>query len=211
LPDVSRLSPRGLDAGEASAITKAFFVMPRLFEILDIQKNDRVIDMSSGAGFFASLMHDIGYDFQFHDGDGHAAQAGIGSGSDECRLLTLFATIDHFIDPQRDWEMVFSLNPEIVIGSATVFQEQGTDWDNLAPASGFRRFFYSPDTFSYIAAKYSRTAYRTGPYFILVRQPLEAAVLESVQHWNKAAFSAGESVFEQWFTAIAYANVVNLF
>jgi hypothetical protein len=183
LPEASDLSPKLLDNGEANAIIKAFSAMPRLFEILDIKKQDYAVDISSGAGFFASLMRDIGYNFHFYD-DLDAARAGFVSGTDECRLLTLFRTIDHFADPRQDWEMVFSLKAEIIIGSASLFQEPGVTWDNLAPESGLRRFFHSPDTLSYLAAKYGRMIYRAGSYFIFVRQPLAAVVLEDLNHWE---------------------------
>ena len=198
------------DTGKASRTTVNFLVLPKLLDILGIQKNDRALDFGAGTGLLTRLMRDVGYDFFAYDKYGSGEFAGAYLWQElahRCRLVTMFEVAEHFDDPLAEWGRIFALDPEVVIGSTGIFQGQGADWNYLSPESGQHLFFYSLEALSVLAARFGRTAYHVGMYFILVKKPLEPAALAEIQVWRDGLYPAGKNTFDQWL-GNPYGNAV---
>ncbi|MBS1161974.1 MAG: putative O-linked N-acetylglucosamine transferase, family [Proteobacteria bacterium] len=198
------------DTGKASRTLANFLLLPRLLEILGIEKSDRGLDFGSGTGLLTRLMRDIGYDFFAYDKYGAGEFAGAYLWQElahRCRLVTMFEVAEHFDDPLAEWGRIFALDPEIVIGSTGLYQGQGADWNYLSPESGQHIFFYSLEALTVLAAKFGRTAYLVGMYFIFAKKPLEAAALADIQVWREGLYAAGKTTFDQWL-GNPYANAV---
>lgn len=198
------------DTGKASRTLANFLVLPRLLEILGVRKDDRALDFGSGTGLLTRLMRDLGYDFFAYDKYGAGEFAGAYQWRElthSCRLVTMFEVAEHFVNPLAEWGNIFALDPDFVIGSTGIFQGQGADWDYLAPESGQHVFFYTFEALSVLAAKFGRTAYHVGMYFIFAKKPLESVTLAEVQVWKNALYPAGKRTFDQWL-GNPYGNAV---
>lgn len=198
------------DTGKASRTLVNFLVLPRLLEILGVRKDDRALDFGSGTGLLARLLRDAGFDFHAYDrfGSGEFAGACHWSRLDHpCRLVTLFEVAEHFDDPLAEWGRIFALDPDVVIGSTGIYQGQGSDWNYLSPESGQHVFFYSLEALSRLAARFGRSAYYIGMYFVFSKKPLDESQLTEIQVWRDGLGAVAQGGFAQWL-ANPYAQAV---
>jgi len=70
-------------------------------------------------------------------------------------ILFAFEVLEHFANPTKDLEEIFSFNPKYVLCSTELYLNQKADWWYLAKEGGQHVFFYSLQAIHLIANKYN--------------------------------------------------------
>ena len=189
------------DTGKASRTLECFLAFPGLLQAIGISTKDICVDFGGGTGLFARLMRDVGYSFFSYDkyNSGEFISAYRWEQPDrEASLVTLFEVAEHFPNPEKDWEVVFNMDPDWVIGCTSVYQGQGADWSYLIPQSGQHLFFYTYAAISQLAQKFGRHAYRVGLYFLISRAPLTEPVISALAIWQANIKEMRRNTFDLW-------------
>jgi glycosyltransferase involved in cell wall biosynthesis len=189
------------DALLASHTLFNVFALPRLLDVLKVRADDTAVDYGGGAGLFARLMRDLGYNFHLCDPHGSAEYMQnyvVNEFPRKWRVVTLFNVASRFVNPQQDWAQVFACDPDWVIGNTPIYAQQDADWTELTHDEGRPAFYYSLESLAHIARTNGRFAYYLGTYFLFARTALDASALAAIQTWQLNLQSARRSAFEAW-------------
>ena len=208
------------DTGKASRTLENFLAFPALLRTIGVTEADISVDFGGGTGLFARLMRDVGYSFYSCDkyGSGEFISAyHWNAPGRKASLITLFEVAEHFTRPKNDWQEIFAMDPDWVIGSTSIYQGQGAEWDYLIPQSGQHVFFYSFTAIAHLAQKFGRYGYRVGSFFLITRVPLSEAVTAGLGDWVANMKELQRGTFDSWlnnpyqFAARDCRDIVNRF
>ena len=193
------------DTGRASRTLVNFLLIPELLDILGVPKTVNCVDFGGGSGLFARLMRDVGYLFHTCDkyGSNEFATGFIWRNPKaKVSLVTMFEVAEHFPNPAEDWQDIFSMDPDWVLGSTTIYNGEGADWSYLIPHSGQHVFFYTPAGFAQLAQQFGRTAYFVGEYFLIAKNPLPESAGDTIMKWRSQQHNVARKSFEIWMANI---------
>jgi hypothetical protein len=194
-----------LDTGRATRTLVNFFIIPKLLELLGAEMKSISVDFGGGSGLFARLMRDVGYDYHTCDKYGTSEFATGFVWSDlqkKVNVLSLFEVAEHFPSPAADWDVIFKMDPEIVIGTTTLYNGEGPDWGYLIPNSGQHVFFYTPAALAILAQRNKRHAYLIGGYFIILKEAISELILAKLNEWAGSQRDAAHTTFNLWLSSL---------
>ncbi len=118
------------------------------------------LDYGGGYGVFTRMMRDIGYNWMWIDKYAHnlLARGFEYQGKEKCELVTAFELFEHFAEPEKEMEVLFSLSDNILF-STLLYDKEFSDWWYYVPEAGQHIAFYSERTCRYIAADYGVNYY----------------------------------------------------
>ena len=106
------------------------------------------------------------------------------SKSDEDRydFVTAFEIFEHFTKPKSDVEVIFSLQPSVLLISTGIYEGQGPDWPYLGPAKSAHVFFYSEEALRWIGRIFDyKVARLPRSMALFTRTPVAKARLVLIQ------------------------------
>lgn len=189
------------DTGKASRVLECFLALPGLLKSTEAGKNGLCIDFGGGTGLLARLMRDVG--FQFYSYDKYGSSEFIAAyrlRQLDCRaeLVTLFEVAEHFSHPAVNWEEIFAIDPDWVIGSTSIYRDYGAEWPYLNPQFGQHIFFYSIDAIKWLAEKFGRYAFFFEEYFLISRMPFDDVVIANLAKLLEHREEEQRSTFDFW-------------
>jgi len=157
--DVFTASRSFLNSKISSRIIKLYFA-----------DKEKFLDYGSGTGLMVRLMRDAGYDFYAYDPYCTNVFSkpfdinGLNSNFKNFELVTAFEVFEHFQDPIKDIEDIFSYSKSILFSTSLQPSKKVTtdNWDYINPLQGQHISLYSIETLKFIAEKYSCNLYTNG-------------------------------------------------
>jgi methyltransferase family protein len=171
LDEAYRNSLSCLDTGRAqrnlSDLAVCFFVS-KLYRL----KN--VIDFGGGDGLLCRFLRDYGLNCFVNDkyATPTYAQGFTEPNFQNPDLVIAFEVLEHFPNPKKDLDDLFSSNPQALIVSTGIYTNEQSDWWYLAPETGQHIFFYSKDALHLVANKYGYRVLLNGDLVLFVRPGL---------------------------------------
>ena len=126
-----------------------------LSKALRVSDADSILDWGGGNGLLVRLLRDLGLDAYRFDTYVNNLYA-LGYDRTEgryYRLITAFQVLEHFSAPAQDLDQIFKLEPEYLLISTGLYNNQNQDWEYLN-AYGRHIFCYSNKARELIAHKY---------------------------------------------------------
>lgn len=145
----------GYDTGAAQRELGNVLMMHAIFDLLEITKETKCVDIGSGTGLFARMMRDRGYDFTAQDAytaPHYMDQFPMQTLSD-AKIITAFEVAEHMRSPGVTFDSMFCGRPDYVFISTDVWAGQGSGWGYLNPLQGQHVFLYSFQAIKKIAEK----------------------------------------------------------
>jgi methyltransferase family protein len=161
----------GLDTGAAqrniSNLAICFFIS-KLYNLKDI------IDFGGGDGLLCRFLRDYGLNCFVKDkyATPTYAQGFTEPDFQDPDLVIAFEVLEHFANPGRDLDSLFSLKPRVLFASTGIYTDEQGDWWYLAPETGQHVFFYSRKALDLIAEKYGYGLLANGDFVLFVRPDL---------------------------------------
>lgn len=189
------------DTGKATRTFINFLTLQPLLQALGVRKSDLAVDFGGGTGLLARLMRDAGYNFHTFDKFGSSEFMGgyaWDSMNHKCKVVTMYEIAEHFVDTDAEWERIFSCDPDWVIGTTSMYENQNSNWHYLSVESGQHIFFYAKYTVEYLANKAGRFAYIQDNYFFITRNPLNETTLALIQHWQNSLYASALTSLHHW-------------
>jgi glycosyltransferase involved in cell wall biosynthesis len=179
-------SKERFDTGKASRTLYNAFICSEIFKVLDIKDSDKCLDIGGGTGLFSRLMRDLDFNFFTHD-KYSSSEFMQGFKVEKPELLnfeaiTIFEVVEHFAYPKEEFNKIFSSNPNYLLLSTELFNDQGKDWHYLIPDSGQHIFFYSGKALSSICTAYDMHGYALGTHILLAKKPLSNEKINQINH-----------------------------
>lgn len=147
-----------LDVGTALRPLQNWLLLATAFTACGLPRTARYLDFGGNTGLFTQLMRYSGYNFACFDrfvkpffADYHHVRE---LGDTPSDVITAFEVFEHFSEPRRELDALFATRPALVISSTQLWQNQGPDWDYLAPACGQHVFFYTEAALQNVAARH---------------------------------------------------------
>lgn len=157
-----------LDHGVIQRNLDNFCIVYFFSKIFSVKK---ILDFGGGTGILTRLLRDYGLDSFFYDR--HVAHSVAPSFNStvivDSDLRLAFEVLEHFINPDQDFNLLFDNNPEYIIVSTELYANQGSDWPYLVPQSGQHIFFYSKKAMEFIAKKNRYQYLNVGGYGLFCR------------------------------------------
>jgi hypothetical protein len=159
-----------LDTGRAqrnlSDLAVCFFVS-KLYGLRNI------IDFGGGDGLLCRFLRDYGLNCFVKDKYAAPtyAQGFTEPDFQNPDLVIAFEVLEHFPNPAKDLDSLFSLNPQVLFVSTGIYTNEQSDWWYLAPETGQHIFFYSKEALHLIADKYGYGLLLTNGGLILFVRP----------------------------------------
>ena len=132
------------------------------------------LDYGSGDGLLTRFLRDHNIDAYAYEKYGipEYAQGYHNPGKKNYELITAFEVFEHFEEPGREIQEIFSLNPNFVLVSTQLYTNQNEEWSYLSKESGQHIFFYSAESINYIARSYNYGATNLGNNIIFYNSSL---------------------------------------
>ena len=125
-----------------------------------------------GDGFLCRLLRD--YEINCFVKDTYAvpiyAQAFTSPNFEFPDMVTAFEVFEHFVDPEKELDNLFLLNPKVLLVSTELYANAYSDWWYLSPHTGQHVFFYSKQAFSFIAKKYGYDVVIQGGFILFLKK-----------------------------------------
>jgi hypothetical protein len=87
-------------------------------------------------------------------------------------VMTAFEVFEHFIEPSREFEELFSHSPRLVLASTELYRGQGPDWTYLYPDIGRHVFFYSSEAIQMIGRWFGYAVVIVDRFIVFTSPPL---------------------------------------
>jgi predicted nucleic acid-binding Zn ribbon protein len=143
-------------------------VISRLYNLTN------VIDFGGGDGLLCRLLRDYGINCFVTDRYATPTYAQGFTEPDfrQPDLVIASEVVEHFANPGRDLDDLFSLKPRLLFVSTGVYTGEQGDWWYLAPETGQHVFFYSRKALDLIADKYGYRVLANGDFIVFVQPDL---------------------------------------
>jgi hypothetical protein len=144
-----------VDAIDTGAAQRVLHCVALTHSVMRLLACRTALDFGGGSGLLCRLLRDAGHDAYWYDqysSPGYATGFA-GAPANAYDLVTSFEVIEHFPNPQRDLQELFSGNPGAVLLMTEIYTGQDEDWTYLAPEEGQHIFFYSPKALAMIGAR----------------------------------------------------------
>ena len=130
-------------------------LLPRL----DLPKG-RIIDYGCGSGLLTRLLRDVGMDVWGFDTYSKPRLA-IGFHTttlEGAKVINLCEVAEHFDDPARYFDEIFSSGIDILVMQTGIFESQDPNWGYLSVEHGQHIFFYTSNTIEFLAKRHNMAA-----------------------------------------------------
>lgn len=156
-------------------------------KLLDISS---VLDYGASDGILVRALRDVGVESFGYENYASMKYArsykhGQTGSPNQYELITAFEVIEHFDNPNIEFENIRMLQPKIFLFSTGIFQGQQSDWGYLAPRSGQHIFFYSMEAIGHIANILNMRFFSIGNYYLGVRHDLLSHFLPRLEVINR--------------------------
>lgn len=191
------------DTGKATRTLDNFLSLPSLFDELGINKEMCCVDWGGGSGLLARLLRDVGYNVYSYDkySTSEFSQGFMWPEQQQnVSAITAFEVVEHFSNPNMEWNELLKLAPDTVILTTVLYCGQDANWDYLSPENGQHVFFYSKAGIALIAASYGYCAYTVGPYIILSKSSLGSSSIAQLAKWAGNIAESKRQLFERWLS-----------
>ncbi|ACS87341.1 class I SAM-dependent methyltransferase [Musicola paradisiaca] len=162
-----------IDVGQAARIIQTWIQLVFLLETIGFNKTMDCIDYGGSSGLLTRLMRDSGFEyftFDRYDGAKYANYFKIDQLSDKHpALISAFEVFEHLVEPQQSLEEIFATNADLIVFSTQFYEQQGKDWDYLAPDCGQHIFFYTETALADFCRQRGYALKRTQVLSLLVR------------------------------------------
>jgi hypothetical protein len=142
-------------------------------ERIGFGRDEPAVDYGGSAGLLSRLMRDAGYSYFTYDRYEQAKYSNYFQveqfGDISPKLITAFEVLEHFPAPAEQLAALLSKSVELVIFSTQFYEQQGADWDYLAPFCGQHVFFYSKRGLREFAERHGFKLKRTADFWVLAR------------------------------------------
>jgi hypothetical protein len=127
-----------------------------LSKLLNVSRDDRIIDWGGGDGLTTRLLRDAGLNaFNYDHYAANAYALGFDGHPDEkYRMVTAIEVLEHFAYPRQELDRVFAVEPAVFYLTTGLYSGQDAGWPYLTPYSGRHVFLYSDKALRYIAGRY---------------------------------------------------------
>ena len=134
----------------------------------------RVLDYGSGPGLLVRMLRDVGFEAVAYDPytPGMLAAGFAGDITKRHDMLLAIETFEHFVEPAREIEQIFSPGHDLVVIRTQVYKGEGPSWYYFFPEAGQHIFFYSHKARAWIAKKYGYEVRSYGHMSIFSRRPM---------------------------------------
>jgi hypothetical protein len=171
LDEAYRNSLSCLDTGRAQRNLNDLAVC---FFVSKLYKLKNIIDFGGGDGLLCRFLRDYGLNCFVKDKYAAPtyAQGFTEPNFQKPDLVVAFEVLEHFSNPEKDLDDLFSSNPQVLFASTSIYTNEQSDWWYLAPETGQHIFFYSKDALHLIANKYGYRLLLNGDFVLFVRPGL---------------------------------------
>jgi len=144
------------------------------FFIAKLYNLKNVIDFGGGDGLLCRFLRDYGLNCFVKDKYANPtyAQGFTEPDFQDPDLVIAFEVLEHFANPARDLDGLFSLHPRVLFASTGIYTNEQGDWWYLTPETGQHVFFYSRKALDLIADKYGYGLLANGDFILFVRPDL---------------------------------------
>lgn len=119
--------------------------------------NCYLVDYGCGSGLLVRLMRDVGFNAKGFDCYS-LPRLSIGfhtKSLEGANVINLCEVAEHFDEPAKYFDQIFSSNPDLVIAQTVLFEELNPAWDYLAVDHGQHIFFYSKKAMEHLAKRHN--------------------------------------------------------
>lgn len=134
-------------------------------------EGEKLVDYGCGSGLLVRLMRDVGFNAWGYD-TYSLPRLAIGFHVDSLKgasVINLSEVIEHFDEPAKYFDQIFSNQPELVIAQTNLFEASNPEWDYLAPDHGQHIFFYSQNAIGYLARRHNMSATLLNGYIMFFK------------------------------------------
>ena len=146
---------------------------------------DKLLDWGGGPGLLVRMLRDIGIDAYNDDKyiKNHFASGFGRADNDRYNFITAFEVFEHFTNPKSDLELIFALQPSLLLMSTGIYTDQGPEWPYLGGAKSQHVFFYSEKALEHIGNQYNYHVVRLPKQMrLFVRQPISKVRLGIIRY-----------------------------
>lgn len=146
LDDAYAPAGAGYDTGACQRSIDCALALSTAFELIGLDRDGAFLDFGAGAGLFARMMRDRGWDFYAHDKYARPYFMDRFEAAPHDRAweaVTAFEVFEHLPAPADVLPEILSKARSLVIFTTSLWQDQGPDWPYLNPLEGQHVFFYS--------------------------------------------------------------------
>jgi len=155
------------DTGVYARVEKSSLVTLTICKIFGF---NNLLDIGGGDGLFCRIMRD--YYINCFSNDKFSkniyAREFIQPNFENPDLVTSFEAVEHFSDPNQEFDKIFKLNPKAVLLTTSIYEQQGQKWNYLELQTGQHIFFYSKESVKLIGKKYDYNVFFLESGFILM-------------------------------------------
>ncbi len=129
-----------------------------------------VIDLGGGDGLFCRILRDYYINCYTSDKYSKNLYSKIFTKPDfkSPDLLTCFESVEHFENPQEEFDKIFKLKPKMLLMTTSIYKNQAKNWDYFEFQTGQHIFFFSKKALSMIGKKYNYEVFFLESGFILM-------------------------------------------
>ena len=128
-----------------------------IFLICKLTNFKNVLDYGGGDGLFTRIMRDYKincFNYDKYSNALYSKRFDIPNFK-KPDIVTSFETVEHFADPNVEFNKIFENNPKMIILTTKIYKNQNKDWDYFEFQTGQHIFFYTKDAFEYLAKKFN--------------------------------------------------------
>jgi hypothetical protein len=167
------------DTGQVvRSLMNAAFLMA-MHRALDF-RDGKVLDYGGGSGLTVRLLRDVGINAWAYDLHGVPRLAAGFQSEDlsDCKMINLCEVAEHFDEPARYIEKIFSADPGVTVIQTVLFDQPDENWYYLGIEHGQHVFFYSVKALDLIANKYDRVCVFLFDFVVLLKKNIVDGLLE---------------------------------
>ena len=144
------------------------------------------VDYAGGYGIFTRLMRDFGFNFYWHDPyTKNVLARGLEYTSKikNIELLTTFESFEHFVNPVKEMNKMFSISKNILFSTELLSNPipKPEEWYYYGLDHGQHISFYSSKTLKFIAQKYNLNVYSMGTIHLLTEKKINPFFFKSIK------------------------------
>jgi glycosyltransferase involved in cell wall biosynthesis len=191
------------DTGKASRTLENFFLLPSLYDILGVNRNNVFVDWGGGSGLLTRLLRDVGincYCYDLYSNSEFSHGFLWQSQQSSVAIISAFEVIENFPNLVTGWDSIFKLNPDYFVCSTERYTGQREEWFYLSPEDGQRIFFYSSFALALIAGKRGYTVYPIGSYLVFCKQALDGTTRTQLADWASKRIECQKEGFLNWIS-----------
>ncbi|MBS0219132.1 MAG: class I SAM-dependent methyltransferase [Proteobacteria bacterium] len=134
----------GFDTGAVQRSINLALSMHAILDLIGFDKRLPCLDFGAGAGLYARMMRDRGYNYWASD-PYNSIYFMDRFTDDRTRwsLISAFEVAEHMPNPRCNWAELFAKEPDLLFFTTDLYRGHGADWPYLSTETGQHVFFYT--------------------------------------------------------------------